>query len=160
MLLYGCKGYAYNLFIEKRGLPQKYIRLLKDHQPAGTGNLDELKYTNVLNLMPDTYYLCKISNIVIFVIYNNYIYLSWSKKPCKSKQRWHIRNCTRKKCRDMNIKTIRVSNISSKLKKLIKEPSLKLLNTLFGFDKSYIQPQNNIDELLNRFKDAEIYIYS
>jgi hypothetical protein len=165
MLLHGCKGYAYNLFVEKKNLHQKYIRLLKDHIPQGTGKLQELNYTNVLKLESGKYYLCKVMTklpnpIITFVIHNNEIHLSWSKKPCKSKQRWHVVKKTRKVIKDMNIRTIRISNISSKLKQLVKEPSLKLLNTLFGYNKSYVQPQNNVEDLLQRFKNAEIYIYS
>ena len=167
MLLYGCKGYAYNLFTEKNNLPQKYIRLLKDHNPEGSGKLGELTYTNILKLERNKYYLCKIiaSNtmvypLVTFVIYNNEIYISWSKKPCKSKQRWHSVKKTRKVIRDMNIRKIHVSNLCSKLNQLVKEPSLKLLNTIFGYNKSYVQPQNNVEELVNRFKNAEIFVYS
>jgi hypothetical protein len=163
MLLHGCKGYAYNLFVEKKKLPQKYVRLLKHHHPEGSGKLEELNYTNTLKLERNKYYLCKIigdNPLLSFVIYNNEIYLSWAKKPCKSKQRWHIVKKTRKVYRDMNIRTIHVTNIQSKLKQLVKEPSLKLLNTLFGYDKSYVHPQNDVEDLVNRFKNAEIFVYS
>ncbi len=163
--LFGCKGYAFNIFVDKLGLPKKYIALLKDHVPKGEGKLDELVYSKLTHLERDKYYLCKIMTdkpIVTFVIYNNTIFLSWAKIPCKSKQRWSLLNCrkSRKKCRDMNMKKIHVSNLLPKLKELTHRPTLTLLNQLFGYDKSYIQPQNDVEDLLNRFKNANIYVYS
>ena len=58
------------------------------------------------------------------------------------------------------MKSRHIANIQSKLKDLTTAPSLKLLNQLFGFNRSYILPQNDLNEILNRFKNAEIYTYT
>ena len=166
-LLFGCKGYSYNFFVNKLKLPNNYIKLLKEHSPKNTGELQELKYSSKLtHLERDKYYLCKIMGkfpnpILTFVIYNDTVYLSWSKKPCKKTQRWSTLNCTKskKECRDMNIKKIHVSNIYSKLKQLTLEPSLEKLHKLFGYDKTYLQPQNNLDTIINNFKNANVFFY-
>jgi hypothetical protein len=164
--LFGCKGYAYNVFVDKLGLSKHYIKLLHEHKPDGTGTIEELKFSKLNHIEKDTYYLCKViykSNpIVIFVIYNNTIFLSWGKTPCKTKHKWNLVNCKKssKTCLNMNIKKRHVSNIMSKLKELTTQPSLKILYQLFGYDKSYIQPQNDVKDLLERFKNADIYAYT
>jgi hypothetical protein len=167
--LFGCKGYSYNLFVNKLNLSMSYIKILKDHNPTNRGELHKLKYENLSKideLKPNVYYLCKIMNklpnpILTFVIYNNNIYLSWAKKPCNTKQKWRTLNCTKRKkeCRDMNIKKIHVSNIYSKLKQLVQTPTLEKLHKLFGYDKTYLQPQNNIDTIVNNFKNAYVFVY-
>jgi hypothetical protein len=163
--LFGCKGYAYNVFVDKLGLSKKYIKLLHEHNPQGTGTLEELKYSKLTHLEKDTYYLCKVitdkpNPVVIFVIYNNTIFVSWGKKKCKSKQKWRIVNCKKSKKLCLGMKSRNVSNIISKLKELTTQPSLKILHQLFGYDKSYIQPQNDINDLINKFKNADIYAYT
>lgn len=162
--LFGCKGYAYNLFVDKLGLSKKYIKILHEHMPHGEGRIDELKYSKLTHLEKDTYYLCKVitnrpNPIVIFVIYNNTIFVSWGKTKCKSKQRWRIVNCKKSKKICLGMKSRHIPNIMSKLNELTTQPSLKILYQLFGFNKTYIQPQNDTNELLNKFKNADIYAY-
>ena len=164
LLLFGCKGYSYNYFVDKVGLPRNYVKRLKEHN---TGKIEGLQFSKLTQpLEKNKYYLCKIMNklsnpLITFVIYNDNIFVSWSKKPCQSKQQWRTLNCTKRKkeCRDMNIKKIHVTNIYSKINKLIKDPTLQTLTELFGYDKSYLQPQNDLDDIINRFKHANVYVY-
>ncbi len=168
MYLYGCKGYAYNYFVNKLNLPRKYIKLLKEHMPTdSSGQLEKLSYSPLPNTPDKNIYLCKVLNnkpnpVLTFIIHNQTIYLSWAKQPCKTANRWNIVDCkkSRKKCDSMNIKKIHVSNLFSKLKRLTVAPSFKLLHELFGYDKSYLYPGNDINKIINNFKDAKLVVYS
>jgi hypothetical protein len=163
LYLYGCKGYASNLFAEKLNLDKSHIRLLTTHIPSGeSGIINDIQFTKDIP-KKNEYVLCKIMGttpnpLVSFVIHGKTIYVSWGKTPCKTAQRWRTIRKTKKECQQ--IKRRHVPNIYKKLDELTTHPTLKLLHEIFGYDKSYLYPGNKLESIINNFKNATPYFYT
>jgi hypothetical protein len=179
LYLYGCRGYAYNIFTENiKGNKEKLIKyFVNSKQPTnkeGTINISNttIYYKDLKNIkgnitdndLKDNTFLIEIYkkgyNIprLSFVLKNNFVYVSWSKQRCELKNKFMKHTLKNNKI-NLNTKKVKVTNIYEKLNQLIKEPSYLLLNELFKFNKSYLKDET-VDDWLKSFKNSRIILYS
>jgi hypothetical protein len=89
-----------------------------------------------------------------FILKNNNIYMSWSKKKCTLKQKFSTQLSSKFK-----LKKIRVSsgiNLYEKLSNLIENPTYKDFSNLFKINKSYLPP----NEFESNFKGIKAFVYT
>jgi hypothetical protein len=175
--LYGCRGYSYNIFTELMKVNEKtskdiikfFVDLKQPTDKENTINISNytFQYNDFNNLKENDInnnknpLLIQIYNKGLniprlsFVIKNNYIYVSWSSKPCELKNKFTSHTVKKLKKEKIIVKKNKVSNIYEKLNQLIKEPSYSLLNKLFKYEN-----KGDADTWLKTFKNSRIVVYS
>jgi hypothetical protein len=167
IFLYGCRGYSYNLFTEKiEDYETKHhiIRhLIKANQPTkDEGIIKCIRYNINYSILEKMKEIPNNSLIQIFkpgfevprlsfVVKNNTIYFSWSKKKCTLKNKYSTQPANK-----FNIRKVKVTNLFEKLNEFIKDPTYSLFKKIFKINNSYITEEQFKKDYLN----IKIYVYT
>jgi hypothetical protein len=167
LFLYGCRGYAYNLFIEKieDDESKRHIirHLIKANQPTkDEGKIKCIRYNinyerlekmkeipnnSLIQIFKPGFEIPRIS----FVVKNNTIYFSWSKKKCTLKNKYSTQPANK-----FTLKKVKANNLFEKINEFIKEPTYELFKNLFKINNSYITEE----QFKKDYSNVRIYVYT
>ncbi len=167
LFLYGCRGYSYNLFTEKieDDESKRHIirHLIKANQPTKDegkikcirynikytclDKLNEIPNNSLIQIFKPGFEIPRLS----FLVKNNTIYFSWSKKKCTLKNNYSIQPANK-----FNLRKVKVENLYEKLNELAKEPSYSLFKNIFKINHSYIKEK----DFENNYNNMRIYVYT